>query len=79
MDEEITDFEGYEYEEFDGMGNVEDEVLLGESTLAKLREQAPDSAPTEEESVKEAVDMAEEISQESESEPGSIGQDEENE
>lgn len=79
MDEEITDFEGYEYEEFDGMGNVEDEVLLGESTLAKLREQAPDSAPTEEEAVKEAVDVAEEISQESESETGSIGQDEENE
>ena len=79
MDEEITDFEGYEYEEFDGMGNVEDEVLLGKSTLAKLREQAPDSSPTEEEAVKEAVDVAEEISQESESETGSIGQDEENE
>ncbi len=39
-EEEITDFDAYEYAEFDGMGNVEDEVLLGESTLAKLREQA---------------------------------------
>jgi len=40
VDEEISDFDSYEYQEFDGMGNVEDEVLLGESTLAKLREQA---------------------------------------
>ncbi len=40
LDEEITDFDGYEYREFDGMGNVEDDVLLGESTLAKLREQS---------------------------------------
>jgi len=40
VDEEISDFDSYQYQEFDGMGNVEDEVLLGESTLAKLREQA---------------------------------------
>jgi small subunit ribosomal protein S2 len=79
MDEEITDFEGYEYEEFDGMGNVEDEVLLGESTLAKLREQTPEAAPSEEEAVEEAVVVAEEVSQQSESETGAIGQDEENE
>ncbi|NCF67104.1 MAG: 30S ribosomal protein S2 [Chloroflexi bacterium] len=79
MDEEITDFEGYEYEEFDGMGNVEDEVLLGESTLAKLREQSPELAPTKEEVVEEVVIVAEEISEQSESESGSIGQDEENE
>jgi small subunit ribosomal protein S2 len=39
IEEEISDFDSYEYEEFDGMGNVEDEMLLGESTLAKLREQ----------------------------------------
>jgi small subunit ribosomal protein S2 len=43
-DAEISDFDVYEYKEFDGMGNVEDEVLLGESTLAKLREQ---SKPTD--------------------------------
>jgi small subunit ribosomal protein S2 len=79
MDEEITDFEGYEYEEFDGMGNVEDEGLLGESTLAKLREQTPEAAPSEEEAVEEAVVVAEEVSQQSESETGAIGQDEENE
>lgn len=36
--EEITDFERYRYESFDGMEDVEDEVLLGEYTLAKLRE-----------------------------------------
>jgi small subunit ribosomal protein S2 len=36
--EEITDFERYRYEAFDGMEDVEDEVLLGEYTLAKLRE-----------------------------------------
>lgn len=36
--EEITDFESYRYDDFDGMEDVEDEVLLGESTLAKLRE-----------------------------------------
>jgi small subunit ribosomal protein S2 len=36
--EEITDFERYRYEDFDGMEDVEDEVLLGEYTLAKLRE-----------------------------------------
>ena len=79
MDEEITDFDEYEFEKFDGMGNVEDEVLLGESTLAKLREQSPEPAQTEEEAVEEVVVVSEEISQQSESETGSIGQDEENE
>jgi small subunit ribosomal protein S2 len=47
-DEEISDFDAYEYQEFDGMGNVEDEVLLGESTLAKLREQAGSAERNEE-------------------------------
>jgi small subunit ribosomal protein S2 len=36
--EELTDFERYRYDSFDGMEDVEDEVLLGEYTLAKLRE-----------------------------------------
>ena len=75
MDEEIMDFDRYEYEEFDGMGNVEDEVLLGESTLAKLREQATEAASTMEESGA----VAEEISQVDKGEADSIGQDEENE
>ncbi len=44
-EEAISDFDAYEYDEFDGMGNVEDEVLLGESTLAKLREQSEDEEP----------------------------------
>ena len=85
MEEEITDFEGYEYAEFDGMSNVEDEMLLGESTLAKLREQAPDElAPesdTDEEVVVEEVEASQEIETQEElvgqEEP--VGQDEENE
>jgi small subunit ribosomal protein S2 len=44
VEDEISDFDSYEYEEFDGMGNVEDEMLLGESTLAKLREQVDTAA-----------------------------------
>jgi hypothetical protein len=38
MDEAITDIDGYDHEDFDGMEDAEDEVLLGESTLAKLRD-----------------------------------------
>ena len=56
-DEEISDFDSYEYAEFDGMGNVEDEVLLGESTLAKLREQA-DAIEEEAAEALEAADEA---------------------
>ena len=36
--EEITDLDSYSHEQFDGMEDADDEVLLGESTLAKLRE-----------------------------------------
>jgi small subunit ribosomal protein S2 len=39
--EEITDFDRYRYETFDGMEDAEDELLLGESTLRKLREAVP--------------------------------------
>jgi small subunit ribosomal protein S2 len=60
MTEEISDFDDYEDREFDGMGNVEDEVLLGESTLAKLREQAVEEEVVE--AVAEAV-VAEEIAE----------------
>ena len=39
IDEEVTDYDNYKKEdEFDGMGNVSDEELLGKSTLAKMRE-----------------------------------------
>ena len=41
MQEEVTDFDRYRYETFDGMEDAEDELLLGASTLAKLREKAP--------------------------------------
>lgn len=41
MDEEVTDVDSYGAS-FDGMEDVDDEVLLGESTLAKMREAATD-------------------------------------
>lgn len=38
LDEAITDFDGYAYEEdYDGVEDIDDEVLLGASTLAKIR------------------------------------------
>ena len=40
MVEEVSDFDRYRYETFDGMEDAEDELLLGASTLAKLRETA---------------------------------------
>jgi small subunit ribosomal protein S2 len=46
--EEITDFERYRYESFDGMEDAEDELLLGESTLRKLREAIPPEIEEEE-------------------------------
>ncbi len=51
MDEAITDIDGYVHEEFDGMEDAEDEILLGESTLAKLRD--AETAVTEEAEVEE--------------------------
>ncbi|CUS03015.2 30S ribosomal protein S2 [Candidatus Promineifilum breve] len=41
MQEQVTDFDRYRYESFDGMEDAEDELLLGASTLAKLREAQP--------------------------------------
>ncbi len=41
VDEEITDVDSYGAS-FDGMEDVDDEMLLGESTLAKMREAAAD-------------------------------------
>jgi small subunit ribosomal protein S2 len=38
VEEAVTDIDSYTYESFDGMEDAEDEVLLGESTLAKLRD-----------------------------------------
>lgn len=63
--EAITDFERYRYESFDGMEDAEDELLLGESTLRKLREAVPVEVEEEmfESDVEAAIDdgLAEEI------------------
>lgn len=55
VDDEITDVDGYGAG-FDGMEDVDDEVLLGESTLAKLREAAADEEDSDEADEVEAVD-----------------------
>lgn len=36
--EEFVEEQSYDYQRFDGMEDVDDEVLLGEATLAKIRE-----------------------------------------
>jgi small subunit ribosomal protein S2 len=46
--EDMAELDSYDYEEFDGLDNVEDERLLGEATLAKLRQaEAPAEHPAE--------------------------------
>ena len=55
VEEEVTDVDSYGAG-FDGMEDVDDEVLLGESTLAKMREAAADV----EEAAAEASEEAEE-------------------
>jgi small subunit ribosomal protein S2 len=72
--EEITDFDRYRYETFDGMEDAEDELLLGESTLRKLREAAPVEAEAEELEVDEDAIVAEELQDE-----GEVETDEDNE
>ncbi len=65
MDEEVTDVDSYG-SGFDGMDDVEDEVLLGESTLAKMREAAADvveETPAEPEA-EEAAEVVEEAAAE---------------
>jgi small subunit ribosomal protein S2 len=42
FDEEVSDMDTYAYEDYDELQYADDEVLLGESTLAKLREDADD-------------------------------------
>ncbi len=56
-DEEITDVDSYGAG-FDGMEDVDDEVLLGESTLAKMREAAADDDVEEIEDEGEAAEDA---------------------
>jgi small subunit ribosomal protein S2 len=55
MDEEVSDVGSYGGS-FDGMEDEDDEVLLGESTLAKLREAVVDEDDTEEESEDDAAE-----------------------
>jgi small subunit ribosomal protein S2 len=77
MEEEITDFDAYEYEEFDGMGNVEDEMLLGESTLAKLRTQSAEEAGGDDDDFEEEGEA--ELEEAEADEDEEVGSDEENE
>ncbi len=58
LDEEVTDFNRYRYESFDGMEDAEDELLLGASTLAKLRESTSAAASEEDE-----ADVDEEVAE----------------
>jgi len=58
MQEEVTDFDRYRYESFDGMEDAEDEMLLGAFTLAKLREKsAVDEAVANDDDTKEEVEV----------------------
>ena len=58
MPDEITDFDRYRYTEgFDGMEDAEDEMLLGASTLKKMREGAPAADAGVEEDIKEEVEI----------------------
>jgi len=67
MDEEVTDVGSYG-SGFDGMDDVDDEVLLGESTLAKMREAAAEVVEetppeAEEASEPESKEEGEEVSE----------------
>ena len=59
LQEEVTDFDRYRYESFDGMEDAEDELLLGASTLAKLRESAPVDVADDEDDNTADIDIAE--------------------
>ena len=57
MQEEVTDFDRYRYETFDGMEDAEDEMLLGASTLKKMREGAPSAEATADVDIKEEIEI----------------------
>ncbi len=79
IEDEITDIDGYVYDaEFDGMEDASDEVLLGESTLAKLRE-VEVSAEDEDQPTDDDEETAEAAADEDETSPDSdtVGLDEE--
>jgi len=76
--EEITDFEDYQLD-FEDLDDAEDERLLGEATLAKLREGGfgSEEAEQEEQEAEQATEADEADDTEAEQEP--VGADEENE
>lgn len=53
VDDEVTNIDAYAGEDFDGMEDASDEVLLGESTLAKLRDESDESEEAEAEEAAE--------------------------
>lgn len=61
MVEEVSDFDRYRYETFDGMEDAEDELLLGASTLAKLRETAAEETAATDETAAESGDEGNEV------------------
>jgi small subunit ribosomal protein S2 len=70
FDSEVTDFDGYEAEaDYDGVEDVDDDQLLGASTLAKIREAEEDEVVEDE----TEVDAEDTVSEET------VGADEENE
>lgn len=58
IDDEVTNIDAYTGEEFDGMEDASDEVLLGESTLAKLRDESDESEEAEEAAEEESDEAA---------------------
>jgi small subunit ribosomal protein S2 len=72
LDEAITDYDSYAYEaDYDGVEDIDDEVLLGASTLAKIRGVEDEDVDT-----LDAIDLS--FDDDDEADAG-IGEDEENE
>lgn len=74
--EEVTDLDAYAYEDFDELQDADDEVLLGASTLAKLRETGADTdeedeaLDEEDEELDEDTEEDEELDEEVEEDEG---------
>ena len=72
LDEAITDYDSYAYEaDYDGVEDIDDEVLLGASTLAKIR-----GVEDEDVDALDAIDLSFDDDDEADTD---IGEDEENE
>jgi small subunit ribosomal protein S2 len=59
LSDAVTDIDGYQYRDFDGMEDVDDDQLLGESTLAKLRDAESDVADVVDTAVAEIAEEEE--------------------